>query len=227
MVDRVLNGGADQALRALLGDRLDADAAHLADIPAVGVLQKRPELLGLGGAGLDFQPGVDVLGVLAEDHHVDQFGLLYRRRDALEPADRAQADVEIEDLAQRHVQRTEAPADGGGQRALDADEVLAEVGDRLIGKPVARLVEGLLTGEHLLPFDRLAVLLSGGVENVLRGRPDVDADAVAFDEGDDRVVGNGKYAIGAHCDFLSHDRILRWIPDRFDGSKVTCQGRRS
>ena len=31
-----------------------------------------------GGAGLDLEAGVDVLGVLAEDHHVDQLGVLHR-----------------------------------------------------------------------------------------------------------------------------------------------------
>ena len=34
-------------------------------------LKKRAQLLGLGAARLDLEPGVDVLGVLTEDHHVD------------------------------------------------------------------------------------------------------------------------------------------------------------
>ena len=150
------------------------------------------QLLGLGGALLDLEAGVDVLGVLAEDHHVDLLGVLHRRRHALEPAHGPQADVEVEDLAQGDVERADAAADRRGERALDADEVLAEGVDRLVGQPVARLVERLLAGEHLLPRDRLAVLGRRRVEDQLGGGPDVDAGAVALDERDDGLVGDGE-----------------------------------
>ena len=79
-----------------------------------------------GVPGLPLDAGVDVLGVLAEDHHVDLLGALHRRGHALEVAHRAQADVEVEHLAQRDVERADAAADRRGQRALDADQVLAE-----------------------------------------------------------------------------------------------------
>ena len=63
-----------------------------------------------------------------------------RGGDALEPPDRPQADVQVEDLAQGHVQAAEAAADGGSQRALDTDEVLAESVEGLLGQPVAGLL---------------------------------------------------------------------------------------
>ena len=50
-------------------------------------------------------------------------------------------------------------------------------------------------GQHLLPLDRPAVLGGGGVEDVLGRGPDVDAGAVALDEGDDRVVGDVERAV--------------------------------
>ena len=40
VLERVDDGGADQSLRALLRDRLDTDAAHLADVPAEALLQE-------------------------------------------------------------------------------------------------------------------------------------------------------------------------------------------
>ena len=82
-----------------------------ADVPAEGVVQELDELLRLGRALLDLEAGVDVLGVLAEDHHVDLLGVLHRRRDTREPAHRPQADVEVEDLAQRDVEAADAAAD--------------------------------------------------------------------------------------------------------------------
>ena len=63
-------------------------------------------------------------------------GCLTGRGHALEPAHRAEADVEVEHLAERDVERADAAADGRGQRPLDADEVLAERLDRLVGSQV-------------------------------------------------------------------------------------------
>jgi hypothetical protein len=42
-------------------------------------------------------------------------------------AHRAHAGVEVEHLAQRHVEAAEAAADGRGQRPLDADDVVGGV----------------------------------------------------------------------------------------------------
>ena len=113
------------------------------------------------------------------------------------PTHRTQAHVEVEHLTQRDVQRADAATDRRGERALDADEVLAERVDGLVGQPRAGGVERLLAGEHFLPRDRLAVLLRGGVHDELRGGPDVDPGAVTFDVRDDRLVGNGQRAVGA------------------------------
>ena len=190
LLDRVLDRGADQALRPGLGDRLDADAGVFADVPAELLLQDLDQPLRLGRAFLDLETGVDVFGVLPEDHHVDLLGVLHRRRHALEPAHRAQAHVEVEELAQRDVERPDTAADRRGERALDADQVVAERVDGLVGEPRAGRVERLLAREHLFPRDRLAVLRRRGVHDELRGGPDVDAGAVALDEGDDRLVGN-------------------------------------
>src|SRR5690606_19501749 len=172
-------------------------------------------------AFLEFDARVDVLGVLAEDHHVGELGPLDRARHALEPPDRTQAGVEIELLAERDVEAPDATADRGGQRALDADQVLGERGDGLVGQPVARAVERLLAGQHFLPLD-LAVARVGlgdrGIEHADRRRPDVGPGAVALDEGDDRVVGDLQ-PVRAHRDLLGHLLLLRagGIPRRASG----------
>ena len=47
-----------------------------------------------------------------------------------------QADVEVEHLAQRDVQRADAAANRRGQRTLDPHEIVTERLHRLIGQPV-------------------------------------------------------------------------------------------
>ena len=176
------------------------------DLPAHLVAEEGRQLGRLGGVGLGLEPGVDVLGVLPEDHHVDQFGVDHRGGHSGEPPHRPQAHVEVEDLAERHVERPDATADRCGQRALDADEVGAEGLDGLVGQPVAGLVERLLAGQDLLPGHGLAVLGGGGVEDQLGRRPDVHAGAIALDEGDDRLVGDVECAVGTLGDQIGHGR---------------------
>ncbi len=204
MAQRVLQGGAHQALGPELGDGLDPDAGLGPDLPPQLVAQEGGEAIRLGGSRLHLEPGVDVLGVLPEDDHVDLLGVAHRRGHAGEPAHRAQAHVEVEDLPQGHVEGPDAAAHGCGERPLDADEVLAEGLHGLVGEPVAGLLEGLLPRQDLLPGDRAAVLGRRGIEDQARGRPDVDAGPVALDEGDDGFVGDLQGAVGAHGDALCH-----------------------
>jgi hypothetical protein len=203
----VFDGGAHEALGPELGDGLDPDARLGPDLPPQLVAQEGGESLRLRGAGLDFEAGVHVFGVLPEDDHVDLLGMQHRRGDPGEPAHGPQADVEVEDLAQGHVERADPPADGRGERALDSDEVLAEGLDGLVGEPVAGLFEGLLPRQDLLPGDLLTVLGRGGVEDEARGGPDVDAGPVPLDEGDDGLFGNVQGPVGTHGDALCH--VLR------------------
>src|SRR3546814_20799905 len=71
--------------------------------------------------------------------------LTHGRRHALEVAHRAQANVEVQLLAQSDVQGTDAPAHGCGQRPLDGHDVVAHgIQDRksvLEGKSVSLRVD--------------------------------------------------------------------------------------
>ena len=62
-------------------------------------LQQLQEFLVLLRAVFKLDAGVDVLGVLAENHHVHLLRCLDGRWHALEPAHRAQAHVQIQHLA--------------------------------------------------------------------------------------------------------------------------------
>ena len=141
--------------------------------------------------GLVLDAGVDVLGVLAEDDHLHVLRRLDRRRHALEPAHRADAGIEIELLAERHVERAEAAADRRRQRPLDGHQMLVDGCQGLVGQPAVEPVLGLLAGEDLAPDDAPLVAVrppDGRVEDVLRGAPDVRPGAVALDEGNHRLA---------------------------------------
>ncbi len=93
-----------------------------------------------------FDAGVDVFRVLAEDHHVDQLRLAHRAGHALEVAHWPQADEQIEQLSQCHVERADAAADRRRERAFDADAKFAKRVERFVGQPVAVLFKRFLAG---------------------------------------------------------------------------------
>jgi hypothetical protein len=163
--------------------------------------------------GRPLDAGVNVLGVLAEDHHVDLLGPFDRRGHALEVAHRAQADIQIQHLANGHVQRGHAATDGRGERALDADQVGLEGLQGLGRQPAVEELLGLFAGVDLGPGDLLSArefLFHRGVEHAHRGAPDVRTRAVAFDKGQDGVIGHLQVALAVHGDGLAargNDRL--------------------
>src|SRR5258708_36608807 len=112
---------------------------------------------------------------------------------------RPEAGIEVEHLAQRHVQRANAAADWGGQRAFDADKVFLEGFHGIVRQPMVELLEGNFTREDLEPGNLAPArvgLLHCGIEHALAGGPDVRPGAVTADEGEDRLFGNAELAAG-------------------------------
>ncbi len=216
VVDGVLQGLAHQALGAFLGNRLDADAAVLGEadlLDAHFLGEELDDLLRFRRTGLPLDAGIDVLGVLAEDHHVHVAGLLHRAGHAFEPAYRALADVEIELLAQGHVQGADAATDRGGQRALDGNHVVAHGVQGFLGQPGVLVIHlgGLLAGVDFHPGDlalALVCFFHCSVDNLDHDRADIDADAITLDERDDRVLRYAQGHVGIHSDFVTGRRHL-------------------
>src|SRR3990172_187300 len=196
----------DEGGGAVVREGLDADGRGVgeADLGDLHLLDEEiDDLLGLGGALLPLDAGVDVLRVLPEDDHVDLLGVLHRRRHALEIANGSETDVQVQHLAQRHVQGAEALADGRRERALDRDQVFADHVHGLVRQQVGRTVRAidglrLVARVDFRPRDlALAAvgLLDGGVQHAHRGGPDVRSRAVALDERDVRAVRDLQLAV--------------------------------
>ncbi|MCY1350602.1 hypothetical protein D9M68_426790 [compost metagenome] len=211
VVDDVLQSLAHQALGAFFGNRLHTDTAILIETDlgdAHLFLQELDDLVRLGRTGLPLDAGINVFGVLAEDGHVDVARLLHRARHAFEPAHRAQADVQIELLAQRHVQRANTATDRGGQRTLDGNDVVTYGFQGFFRQPGILVVDlgRFLAGVDFHPGDlALAAVgfLHGRIDDFDHYRADVDADAVAFNERDDRVVRYIQGHVGIDGDFVT------------------------
>src|SRR5215472_9450613 len=129
MADSVIERGANQPFGTFPRDRLDADARGLRKTNlgyAHFVAEEFDDLFGFGRVSRPFDARIDVLGVFTEDYDVEFLGMPYRAWHSREIADRTQTNVEIEELAQSHIERSNSPADRRGQRTLDADQKLLE-----------------------------------------------------------------------------------------------------
>ena len=191
------DGVAHQALGPEDADGLDAHAGVAADFFLAAfeqvVIQKINQPGGVRAAFLELDAGVHIFGILTEDNDIDLLRVLHRAGHALVVLDRAHAGVEVEKLAERHVEGADAAADGRGERSLDGDPQVARRGHRVVRQPGCELAEGLFAGEDFKPANRTLAavgLFDRCVENALRSLPDVAARAVALDEGNDGIVGH-------------------------------------
>ena len=201
-LNRIQNRHADQALGSGHGHGLNADAGVEANL-LLAVLQhvfveEFDQAGALSSSLFPLDAGIDVFGVLAVDDHVHALGMLHRRRDALVILHRAHAAIEIEKLAQGHIQGTDAAAYGSGQRAFDGDAKFADGFDGVVGQPGIELGFGFFSGEDFEPRDPALALISfldGGIEYAQRGLPDVASGAIPLDKRHDWIVGHIVFSI--------------------------------
>ena len=140
----------------------------------------------------------------------------YRGRYALEPADRPQADIEIQPLAHRDVDGADAAADRRGQRPLDGDQTLPASVQRLFRQPGVRRIDGvsLLARINLHPRNLPALPvcgLHGGVPCGHRSAGDIRPRSVTFDERDDRPIRNPQLPIRTHRNLFAKRRELNLL----------------
>ena len=139
--------------------------------------------------------------------HIDFLRLLDRRDHSPEPTHRAQANVQVQLLPQRDVQRADTASDGRGQRPFDADPIVSESLHRLLRQPTARYLVGFLAGQHLFPLDLPAAAVGfpyRRVHDTLHDRRDFGADSVSLDKGNLHRIGHVQSTRSVHFDLLHY-----------------------
>ncbi|MNZ67932.1 hypothetical protein D3C78_861900 [compost metagenome] len=216
VVHGILQRLAHETLGAFQGNRLDADAAVLGEadlLDAHFLGEELDDLLRLRGTGFPLHAGVDVFGVLTEDHHVHITRLLHRARHAFEPAHRALTDVQVELLAQGNVQRADATTDRSSQRPLDGNDVVTHRLEGFVRQPGVLIVDlcGLLASIDFHPCDLASALvgfLDCGIDDLDHHRRDIHADAITLDVRDDRIIRHIQGHVGIDADLFADRRHL-------------------
>ena len=221
--DGVLNGALDEAHAARIAHRLNTNA-HLnvgretlvaCHLPEVGgrlgsaetnlgklfgefLGDEVQDFLGFRSSGGVFDAGVNVFGVLAEDDHVHLLRSLNRAGHAGKILHRTQTHIQVEHLAQRHIQRADASTHRGRQRTLNAHQELTESLDGVVRQPVVEALEALLSGEDFHPGNLALATIGlghGRIHHPHRGGPDIRAGTVTPDKGNNGLVGNVELAV--------------------------------
>lgn len=156
----LLEGEAENALRGLAGDELDA----LDNTIDNNVLNAR----------------VFTLGVLTDEDGVD---VVVGGLEAGNRAARTQVGKEVEGTAERQVERDVALADGGGERTLEGNLVLSDVLNGSVGDGSLAVLDD---GGDVDGFPGNGDL--GSAEDVLDGFGDFGANAVTLDQADEVVT---------------------------------------
>ncbi|SQC32322.1 Uncharacterised protein [Kluyvera cryocrescens] len=174
------------------------------------VAQEFNHFLSVSRVSFPFDTGIDVFGVFAEDDHIGQLWVFNRAWGALVVTHWAQTNVQIQLLTQRNVQRTNAAAYWRGQWTFDCNAVVTNEIQRFGWQPniLAINLSGFFPGVNFHPGNfTLAFVgfLNSGINHFKHCRSHVNADTVAFNKWDNRIVWHIQLAV-FQGDFLTFRR---------------------
>ncbi len=150
--DRIIDGATDQIACGGNRNRLDSDAGIPFDLEPE-VAQEIDQFECAISSFLKFDSRIHIFGVFAEDHDIQFFGMFDGSGNSVEVANRTDAGIEIEHLAERHVERSDSTSDGRRQRPLDRNDEMLDRIERAFRQPFAELLVRLFTGEDFIPYD--------------------------------------------------------------------------
>src|SRR5215469_13431157 len=154
------------------------------------LVQEFQKLLYFGRAASPLDPDINVFRVFAEDDHVHFFWLANGGGNAFEIPHRPHTRIQVQNLAQGDIQRTNPAPDGCGQGPLDAHAKIARRFDRIVREPLLEGFEGFLARKHFepghtpLPSVRF---LDRGIKDAPRSLPDIPPRSISFDKGNNRI----------------------------------------
>src|SRR5690554_4807096 len=156
MLQRIHYGSTYQTLRTFHRYRLDADGGGFGEsYPGDThlLLQELKHFLQFRCTCSPLNTGIDIFGIFTKDGHMHLLGMQQRSHHPLEPSYRSQAHIEVELLAQGHIEGTYTFSYGSGERPLDTNQMGTECLHRLLRQPVAHIVKGFLTRQHFFPLN--------------------------------------------------------------------------
>ncbi|MPN33264.1 hypothetical protein SDC9_180749 [bioreactor metagenome] len=154
VLQRIGDGTADKTLATLHRNGL---YPHRTGIGKANLLhthlffQKGYDTLHFIASRFPLDAGIDILGILPEDNHIDLFRMLDRRRHPRIVLHRPKTDVQIQCLAKCHVQRTNALTHRSGQGTFDRHLVGVDGFNGLVWEVRSHPILRLLPCEHFLP----------------------------------------------------------------------------
>ncbi len=124
VLDCMIDSCADDTCRSLLTDWLDADSAGIGEsnlVDAHLILKEVDYFVDFITARLPLYTGIDILAVFSEDNHIHRSRILDWAWRSCVPANGANACIEVELLAERHVETANAAAYWSCQWSLNRD----------------------------------------------------------------------------------------------------------
>ena len=188
----VLKRVLDNALRTGDGDRLERKSGIGVKRLAARPLHDARDLRNAGIPLVKLDARVQVFGVFTDDDKVD---VLVARAVARLRKAGSDARIQVEVLAQCHVDAAKARSNRRGDGALDRHLRVLDRIEHVLGQRGAILLDYAGAGIHRVPFD----LDSRGVDNATHRRRDLRANAIA----------------GYKCDLVCHVALLLVLVIRF------------
>ena len=202
-LESIANRLANEPLGAVCRHRLDANSAPWTYL---GIKLGAHELdcsVRLLAPRLPLDTRIDVLGILPEDHHVELFRLAHRRWCAAVVLHRPYAGIQVEPLAQCHVEAAHAAPHRRSHRSLDRYSVMADGVERALRQPFTNFGMRFPARQKFHPGNsaRAAIRVGDGtIEHVARRHPNIRPDPVAFHPADDRLIGDDQSILTVELD---------------------------
>ena len=146
------------------------------------IMQKTIKLLSFRRTCFPFYTCINIFRIFAENMHIHLLRFFYRGYHSAEPTYGAQTHIQIQRLAQSHIQGTDTTSYRSSQRTFYAHTIFLESLHRLIRQPGTCFVESTFTCQYFHPFYFMFIairLLHGCIHYGLHSRSNFHSHSVS------------------------------------------------